>query len=91
LAIRQDHAQVRHWYVMKPSNPGRESGFMELIRRVFEDGVDEQWGSGSYEKTVRYYRPGGYKYWVMDPTIEETDLVNQARLDGKGPLDGFDL
>lgn len=32
----------------------------------------------------------GYLYWVMDPTIEETDLINRARIDGKGPADGFE-
>jgi len=26
----------------------------------------------------------------MDATIGETDLINRARLDGKGPADGFD-
>jgi len=34
---------------------------------------------------------GDYKYWVMDPTIEATDLINRARLDAKGPADGFDF
>ena len=32
-----------HWYVMKPWNPGREAEFMELARRIFEEGRDEQW------------------------------------------------
>ena len=64
--------------------------FVELVRRIFEEGVDEQWGAEASERTVRYYRLGEYKYWVMDPTIEETDLINRARLDGKGPADGLD-
>jgi hypothetical protein len=80
-----------HWYVMEQWNSGREAQFTELVRRIFEKGVDEQWGVGEYERTVRYYRLGEYKYWIMDPTIEETDLVNRARLDGKGPAEGFDV
>jgi hypothetical protein len=37
--------------------------------------------------------PSWYSFPVMphDPTIEETDLVNRARLDGKGPAEGFDV
>jgi hypothetical protein len=41
-------------------------------------------------KSFRYYFLGDYRYWVMDATIGETDLINRARLDGKGPADGFD-
>lgn len=75
-----------HWYVMKPWNPGREAEFMELARRIFEEGRDEQWAAGTaYERTRRYYVMGAYKYWSMDPTIESTDLINRARLDGTGP------
>ena len=79
-----------HWYVMKQWNPAREAEFMELVRLVFEEGSDQQWGTGDYERTVRYYYAGDYKYWVMDPTIEATDLINRARVDGRGPADGFE-
>ena len=76
--------QWPHWYVMKKWNPGRESEFVELVRLIFEKGRDEKWGVGTpHERTVRYFYDGGYKYWVMDPTIDETDLINRARLDGK--------
>lgn len=64
---------------------------LELARRIFEKGRDEQWGTGEYERTVRYYYAGDYKYWSMDPTIESTDLINRARIDGKGPADGFEF
>jgi hypothetical protein len=79
-----------HWYVMKDWNPSHAHAFTELVRLVFEHGRDEPWGTGDYVRTVRYYHAGDYKYWVMDPTIESTDLINRARLDGKGPADGFD-
>lgn len=82
--------QWPHWYVMEEWNSDREPEFRELVRRIFEEGRDEQWGVGKWERTVRYYYAGGYKYWVMDPTIDETDLINRARIDGKGPADGFD-
>jgi hypothetical protein len=80
-----------HWYVMKAWNPGREADFTELVRRIFENGRDERWGEGkSYARTVRYYHLGEYKYWVMDATPEATTLINRARIDGKGPADGFE-
>ena len=83
-------AKWPHWYVMEDWNPEGEPEFRELVRRIFEDGHDEKWGIGKWERTVRYYYTGGYKYWVMDATIEETDLINRARIDGKGPADGFE-
>jgi hypothetical protein len=79
-----------HWYVMEDWNPDREPEFRELVRLIFQEGHDEQWGVGEWEWTVRYYYFGDYKYWVMDPTIDETDLINRARIDGKGPADGFE-
>ena len=75
-----------HWYVMRQWNPGREEEFMELVRLIFEQGQNEQWAVGTpYERTTRYYVSGEYKYWAMDPSIAETDLINRARLDGRGP------
>lgn len=83
--------QWPHWYVMEPWNPGREAEFRELVRRVFEEGQDEPWGQRPHRRIVRYYRLGEWKYWVMDPSIEDTDLINRARIDGKGPADGIVL
>ena len=82
--------QWPHWYVMRDWNPDREPEFSELVRRIFEDGRDEQWGVGERKRTVRYYYAGDYKYWVMDASIEETDLINCARIDEKGPADSFE-
>jgi hypothetical protein len=77
-----------HWYVVKDWYPDRESEFIELVRRIFEEGQDELFAVGlPYERTVRYLYAGDYKYWVMDPTVEETTLINRARVDGKGPTD----
>ena len=50
--------QWPHWYVMKDWNPGREAEFMELVRLIFEEGRDEQWGTGEWQRTVRYSTPG---------------------------------
>lgn len=83
-------AQWPHWYVIKHWYAEREAEFMELAQRIFEDGRDERWAVGTpHERTVRYLYAGGYKYWVMAPTIDETTLINRARLDGKGPAEGF--
>ena len=85
-------AQWPHWYVIKHWSADREAEFMELVRLVFVEGRDEQWAGGTlHERTVRYLYAGGYKYWVMDSTVDETDLINRARLDGRGPSEGFDF
>jgi len=44
-------------------------------------------GRDSEEGVHGTSRRGGH---VRDATIGETDLINRARLDGKGPADGFD-
>ena len=54
-------ARWPHWYVMKDWNPGREAAFMELVRHIFEQGRDEQWGVDKWERTVRYYYAGSFK------------------------------
>ena len=48
-------------------------------------------GRREHRRIVRCYSVGNYKNGVMDATIEETDLINRARLDSMGPADGFDL
>lgn len=48
--------------------------------------VMKLWQPGTFrERTTRYLFVGDYKYWVMDPSIEATDLINRARIDGAGP------
>ena len=69
-----------HWYVVEDWQPEFQTEFMELVRRIFEEGVNEIWDAGSFTRSVRYYKRDGYKYWVMDPTIEQTDVVNRARM-----------
>ena len=75
-----------HWYVLKRWHPQREAEFMELVRLIFETGRDQVWQPGTpRERTTRYLNVGEFKYWVMDPTIDTSDLINRARLDGAGP------
>lgn len=30
-------------------------------------------------RVVTYFNVDGYRYWVMDPTIEGTTLINRAK------------
>jgi hypothetical protein len=76
--------QWPHWHVLKSWNPERESEFVELVRRIFEEGRDDYWGTGDSRKLVRSYRLGAHKYWVTNPTIEATDLINRARIERYG-------
>ena len=44
---------------------------------MWENSKKEHWKWGKY---YFYYRANGYKYWVMDKTVETTDLINRAKI-----------
>ena len=50
--------------------------FFELARRIFDQGYMGQF----WTKEYKYYDMDGYKYWSMDRTVEETELINRERL-----------
>lgn len=82
-----------HWYVLEKWHPEHRAAFRELARRIVEEGKEEYWaGTAEYPcspRVDRYYVIGAYKYWAW-PNAEpnEIDLINRARLDGKGPAEG---
>ena len=84
-----------HWYVLEAWYPERRAAFRELARRIVEEGREERWaGTEQYPcspRVDRYVLIGAYKYWAWPGAkLEEIDLINRARLDGKGPEDGFE-
>lgn len=73
-----------HWYtLLKWCTNNQRMGFGELVTSIFNHGEDVQWG----RRTYKYLTIGEFKYWSMDPTIQSTDLINRAYLDGRGPGD----
>jgi hypothetical protein len=77
-----------HFYNVLHWNPGKRDGFFKLVSAIFNHGYEEEWPtpaerkrlSSHRKRIVTYFNVDGYKYWVMDPTIEETDLINRAKI-----------
>ena len=51
--------------------------WFKVVRFLWNNSQKEHWKFGKY---YNYYRANGYKYWVMDKTIETTDLINRAKI-----------
>ena len=67
-----------HWTVLKDKNqPKDPDKWFAVVKFMHENSQREHWKYGKY---FFYYRANGYKYWVMDKTIESTDLINRAKI-----------
>jgi hypothetical protein len=71
-----------HFYNMLLWNSEKKDGFMKLVSAVFNHGYKEPWPRPPQKasRIVTYFNVDGFRYWVMDATIEETDLINRAEL-----------
>ena len=66
--------EIPHWYCLLQDKGDTEEfrWFAAYIRERSLPGL-------FYGKTYWYYHLDGYKYWWMDPTVEECDLINRDR------------
>jgi hypothetical protein len=77
-----------HFYNVLSWNPEKRAGFFKLVSVIFNHGYKEEWPPPSVKgniisckkRIVTYFDVDDYKYWVMDPTIGETDLINRAMI-----------
>ncbi len=51
--------------------------WLEIVDFIWKNSEREHWKYGRY---FYYYKANGYKYWVMDKTVETTDLINRAKI-----------
>jgi len=66
-----------HSYTRLHANwKGREKEWFDVVRFMWDNSVSEHW---KYNKYYNYYYANGYKYWIMDESIEKTDLINRAQ------------
>jgi len=65
-----------HEYTLKEWNPDKKDMFEKFCIFIREKGYDDYF----YRKKLRYYNLDGYKYWTMGSPIEETILINRAKL-----------
>lgn len=68
-------AKIPHEYTLRErsTNEAAFEGFVTFIR---ENGYDEKF----FSKTFTYYNVDGYKYWTMGSPLEQTILINRAKL-----------
>lgn len=54
-----------------------KEAWLGVISHIWNHSKLEYW---KYGKSFPYYRANGFKYWVMDKTIESTDLINRSKI-----------
>ena len=64
--------QIPHWYCLL-KDKGDVEEFKWFAAYIREHSVPGRF----YGKTYHYFRLDGYKYWRMDPTVDECDLINR--------------
>jgi len=79
-----------HFYNILEWNPEKSGGFFKLVSAIFNHGYKREWPTPEEMKSfgerkvtkriVTYFNVDEYKYWVMDDTIEDTTLINRAKL-----------
>jgi hypothetical protein len=67
--------QIPHWYTLK-RNAKSSEGFMAFVQEIRLRGVVRLFGSRSFT----YLDLDGWTYWTMGAPVEETTLINRARL-----------
>ena len=67
---------VPHEYIVRGKCPLAEEEFIYFVNMQRDYGVKEHWG--------KYYHPylyiDDYKYWTMGAPIEETIIINRAKV-----------
>jgi hypothetical protein len=61
-----------HEYIVR--NPENASMLLALARHIFEHGREERF----YSQIRKYHHENGQVYWSMDPTPEDTTLINRC-------------
>ena len=78
-----------HFYNVLDWNPEKSEGFFKLVSAIFSCGYKQEWPTpeemaklerSCKKRIVTYFIVDEYKYWVMDETIEDTTLINRAKI-----------
>jgi len=68
--------QWPHEYVVREWRPDKDSVFERLVMKIRERGYNEKFGKTTY----RYLAVDGWKYWTMGESVNETIIINRARV-----------
>lgn len=69
-----------HYYTLRKNWSSNEL-FDAVVVYIREHGQKEYWDSGRRKYPRIYYYADGYKYWTMGAPIDETILINRAKLE----------
>lgn len=66
-------ADIPHWYCLKKNNAD-DAEWLWFVNYMLENSVQGEF----YGRKYRYFYLGEYRYWQMDPTPYECDLINRC-------------
>jgi len=76
-------SQWPHEYTVSDWRPELREAFLDFVRLIRTDGVVKPWPADS--PTPRYHHTyleiDGWDYWTMDDRVDDTELINRARID----------
>ena len=64
--------QIPHWYCLLKECEDKDE-FLWFARYIWEHSIPGEF----FGRTYKYFYLGMYKYWIMDPSPEECDLINR--------------
>ena len=67
--------EIPHWYCLR-KDKGDIEEFTWFAKTIREHSIEGQF----HGRTYYYFYLDGYKYWWMDPTPEECDLINRDKV-----------
>jgi hypothetical protein len=68
--------QIPHEYTLKEWNPAQIDTFNAFVVHIRENGYKELF----YGKAMTYFDVDDHKYWTMGAPLEETILINRAKI-----------
>ena len=75
--------QWPHEYTVSDWRPELRETFLDFVRLIRTEGVVKAWPADS--PTPRYHHTyleiDGWDYWTMDDRVDDTELINRARID----------
>ena len=67
-----------HWYVVR-NRCRLDAEFVQFVEHIRLNGYAKRFGRKEYT----YYDHDGFSYWTMGNPIDETTIVNRAKIDGQ--------
>jgi hypothetical protein len=71
--------QCPHEYIVRKWRPDKELVFECFVMVIRERGYDARF----LDATYRYLEIDGWKYWTMGAALNETTIINRAKVEAK--------